>query len=418
VSGLLVFDGSGNENWTGAATIYDNFTTEPLPENTSPQIVLLEPTHLGLAQGVPATVRVSIFDIEEMVGTVESSIRLEVDGVTVPTSALTITDEVYINSGLTGLPGITVTYTPSSAPADLAGVHTNVFSFTDTAGGTVRQEWVYTYPVLPPEFALPPGSGENPGFPVRLVQSIANQPLANSLDRAEQQLAQPPGIAIDLETNTMISVINYTQQAVPNTTPDGYFDDEATFPGIDPEGNTDDMALESLFYLELPSGSHRFGVRSDDGFQLRCGATPTDPNGVVLGEKTSSTYDGTFDVVVEQEGVYPFRMVWFERGGGAHVELFTQDPITDERVLINAPESVIKAFQAVDVASVVLESSTSVTGPFVEVGGASIDTEARLITVAVDGDARYYRLNGVSALRISSINLQGSEVVMEYDPAD
>jgi len=418
VSGLLVFDGSGNENWTGAAVTYDNFTSEPLPENTSPQIVLLEPTHLGLAQGVPATVRVSIFDIEDTVGVVDSSITLEVDGVVVPNSALTITGEVYINSGLTDLPGITVTYTPSSAPADLSGVHTNVFSFSDTAGGTVRQEWVYVYPVLPPENALPPGSGENPGFSVRLVQS--DQETANTLERAEQQLATPPEIPISLETNTTISVINYTQQAVPNTTPDGYFEDEATFPGIDPDdpdGNND-MAMEMLFYLELPAGPHRFGVRSDDGFQLRSGAAPTDPDALVLGEKTSSTYDGTFDIIVAQEGVYPFRMVWFERGGGAHVELFTQDPSTDERTLINDPLSPIKAYQAVSVATVVLESAPSITGTFEEVSGASVDTDTRQITVAMDGETRYYRLSGASALRISSIEVQGSDVVMVYDPTD
>lgn len=417
VSGLLVFDGSGHENWTGASATFDNFSSEPLPANTPPQIVFLEPAHLGLARGVPATVRVSIFDIEETVNIVQNSIQLEVDGVAVPNSALTITSEVYSNRGLIDLPGITVTYTPASPPADLSGAHTNVLRFNDTAGGTVRQEWVYSYPVLPPEYALPPGSGESPGFPIRLVQSIANQPLANSLDRAELQLARPPGIAIDLETNTTISVINYTQQAVPNTTPDGYFADHATFPGIDPAGNTDDMAMETLFYLELPQGSHRFGVISDDGFQLRCGAAPADPGGVVLAEKTSGTYDGTFDVIVEKEGIYPFRMVWFERGGGAHVELFTQDPGTGERVLVNDSQSLIKAYQAVSVATVALESSASAAGPFSEVNDASIDTESRQITAETQGSERFYRLKGPSALAIGTIEVQGTTVTLTYTTA-
>jgi hypothetical protein len=270
--------------------------------------------------------------------------------------------------------------------------------------------------VLPPENALPPGSGENPGFSVRLVQS--DQETANTLERAEQQLARPPGIPISLETNTTIGVINYTQQAVPNTTPDGYFEDEATFPGIDPAGHTDDMAMEILFYLELPVGSHRIGVRSDDGFQLRSGATPTDPNAVVLGEKTSGTYDGTFDVLVEQEGVYPFRMVWFERGGGAHVELFTQDTSTGERTLINDPASSIKAYRSVGVTTLMLESAASVTDTFTEESGASIDTGAQQITVPVSGDSRYYRLSGAAELRISTIDLQGGDVVLTYEAVD
>ena len=55
--------------------------------------------------------------------------------------------------------------------------------------------------------------------------------------------------------------------------------------------------------LELTAGMHRFGVTSDDGFQLRSGATPEDPNAMVLAQKTSSTYDGTFDVTEDGQHI-------------------------------------------------------------------------------------------------------------------
>jgi hypothetical protein len=132
VVGLFVLDFNDIQSWTGAKVTYDNYSAEPLPANTSPQIVFLEPRHLSVAGNVPATMRVSVFDIEETVNVVPASMRLEVDGVVIPNSQFTITDEVYLNRGVTGLPGLTVTYTPSSAPASLAGVHTNKFSFQDT----------------------------------------------------------------------------------------------------------------------------------------------------------------------------------------------------------------------------------------------------------------------------------------------
>jgi hypothetical protein len=312
--------------------------------------------------------------------------------------------------------GLTVEYTPPSAPARLTGVQTNAISFRDSSGRTQVQEWTHTYAVLPVDHVLPPGSGEDPGFTVRLVQSIQNQPLANSLWRAEQQLAQPPQLPIDVETNTTVSVINYTQQAVPNTAPDGEFPDHATFPGIDPQGNTDDIAMEILFYLEMPEGVHRFGVSSDDGFQLRSGATPTDPAAVILAERTKSTFSGRIDLVVLEAGVYPFRMTWFERGGEAHLELYAEEA-GGEIVLVNDTGSRFRAYRSVSVLpTVVLESSATIEGGFVAASNAVIDAGARRISVPLaEGAARFYRLQGPTALTLTSIELEGSVVVIAYE---
>lgn len=415
-AGLLVFDNNGPANWTGVDVTFDNYEAEELPAGVPPEIVLLEPTHLSVARSIPAPLRSSIFLFDAAVGIVESSITFSVNGVMVPNSALTITAGVTLNDGASGLDptaGLTVEYTPSSIPTRLSGIHTNAISFRDSEGRTITQEWTHTYAVLPTEYALPPGSGVDPGFTVRLVQS--DQETENSLWRAERQLAVPPQLPIDLETNTTVNVINYTQNAVPNDAPDGRFADHATFPGIDPAGNTDDMAMEVLFYLEMPAGTHRFGVTSDDGFQLRVGNTPSDPQGLVLAENTEGTFDGTVDVVVVEAGVYPFRLVWFERGGGAHVEFYAEEA-GGGFVLINDAGSRFKAYRSVSVSTVVLESSAGIEGGFAEASGAVIDSGARRITVPLnEGAARFYRLRGAEALKLSSIDLESDTVVLTYE---
>jgi len=401
VAGLLVFDNNGTANWTGVDVTYDNFEAEELPAGVPPEIVLLEPTHLRLGRDLWSRL------VYGSRATLSASLLA---------AALTITAGVTLNDGASGLDpsaGLTVEYTPTSVPTRLSGIHTNAISFRDSEGRTLTQEWTHTYAVLPAEYALPPGSGVDPGFTVRLVQS--DEETENSLWRAEQQLVVPPQLPINLDTNTTVSVINYTQNAVPNDVQDGRFPDHATLPGIDPAGNTDDMAMEMLFYLDMPVGTHRFGVTSDDGFQLRVGNTPSDPQGLILAEKTEGTFDGTMDLVVVEAGVYPFRLVWFERGGGAHVEFYGEEA-GGEFVLINDAGSRFRAYRSVSVSSVVLESSSSIEGGFAEASGAVIDPGARRITVPLsEGAARFYRLRSSEALTLGSIDLEEATVVLTYE---
>jgi len=59
----------------------------------------------------------------------------------------------------------------------------------------------------------------------------------------------------------------------------------------------------------------------------------------------------TYDFVVNAGGFYPFRLVWYEQGGGAHVEWFSQDLDSGERILLNASGSPIKAWVELDAAA-------------------------------------------------------------------
>jgi len=347
------------------------------------------------------------------------SIVLTVDGAVIPNGSLTITPEVVVPNNPVPFAGVTVSY-PLTNLANLAGTHTNRIVFQDSTGTSQTNEWTFSYATLRGSNAAPSGSGTTPGFNVRLVQ--ASVATANSLSRAEQQLGtNPPANYVAFSTSVVAAVINYTQKDTNGAgyAADGYFDNELNFPGIDPtvQADPNDMAMEILAYLELQSGVHTFGVRSDDGFSLSSGAGFADPNALVLGLKTSGTFDGTFDFVVEQAGLYPFRMVWFEAGGGAHVELFSVDRTTGEKTLINNPgtASAIKAFTSVSAPSIGLESAAALgAGGFSPENGATIDTVAKTITVVQSGSQRFYRVRAPTALLIKSIQISGNNVVLTY----
>ena len=116
----------------------------------------------------------------------------------------------------------------------------------------------------------------------------------------------------------------------------GNFANDDPVPGIGPSGNDHYVvAIETL--LELKAGPYRFGVNSDDGFRLAIGRAPGDVAGVQLGAANvdRSAADTIMDVVIPADGFYPFRLVWWETGGGSSCEFFVQDIATSAKTLIN-----------------------------------------------------------------------------------
>ena len=79
--------------------------------------------------------------------------------------------------------------------------------------------------------------------------------------------------------------------------------------------------------LDLAKGSYQLGVNSDDGFQATIGSNFGDLGSQVLGEFNGGrgASDTLFDIVVTEAGLYPFRVLWFEGGGGANVEIFSRN---------------------------------------------------------------------------------------------
>src|SRR6185503_15072743 len=112
------------------------------------------------------------------------------------------------------------------------------------------------------------------------------------------------------------------------------------------------IAMEILAYLDLPAGLFRFGVRGDDGYKIIAGTALNDLNTTLFAFHNGGPADETFDFVVPQAGFYPFRMIWYERGGGAFVEWFSVDRVTGTRTLINDPNT-----------STALKAYTSLSAP-------------------------------------------------------
>jgi hypothetical protein len=74
-------------------------------------------------------------------------------------------------------------------------------------------------------------------------------------------------------------------------------------------------------YLDLPAGTITMGVTSDDGFRVYAGMT-----GDVLAQMQAGEFDTgrgasdtTFNVIVQDAGVYPFVMQWENGTGGSNV---------------------------------------------------------------------------------------------------
>jgi hypothetical protein len=111
---------------------------------------------------------------------------------------------------------------------------------------------------------------------------------------------------------------------------------ESLIPGI-PGVGTDNIAGEIFTWLDLPAGTTRLGVNSDDGFTLSVGSSPLD----FFGKITAGVFNGgrgasdtQFNLAVPVAGLYPVRLLWWEGGGGANVEFFSVKP-DGTRVLIN-----------------------------------------------------------------------------------
>ena len=111
---------------------------------------------------------------------------------------------------------------------------------------------------------------------------------------------------------TNAGVINYW-----DAQGDGHFANNIPFPGQSPGQNVEDFVVVAEARIHIPeAGDWTFGVNSDDGFRLTIGASsieydpPRGPGDTI----------GVFNFALA--GEYPLRLLYYERGGGAELELF------------------------------------------------------------------------------------------------
>ncbi len=281
---------------------------------------------------------------------------------------------------------------------------------------------------------LPEGVQRDP----RHVISVVEDQLAGRLIDAE--FGEPYPNEIDGEDSTypkaddgrfiVEGAINFNQDSDPafgDVGESGNFTPDDKYPGIPGFGNgggLDDFAIAAEGYLELAAGTYRFGVNSDDGFQVifGVGTNPRDafatvPDGGVF-EGGRGAANSEFDIQIEADGLYPVRLLQWDGAGGASVEFYSVDVASDERTLVNDPSSAgaIKSYwMATGTTATVTEvvPAPGATGIFprptlsvrLADGGTNIDENS--VSLSLDGET-------VEA----TVQRSGSEVSAVFQSAD
>jgi hypothetical protein len=356
---------AGEVEGAGGDIAVDDIRFAQLPEivvGAGPQVVSVTPAN-GQS-GVAAISYSYLASITNGTSTlVASSIQLKFDGTPVAPPPI-----------ITSADGVTnVSYSATNLLTS-GSIHTYTLTYADNLDANYTNEAVFTvvnYPTLPSAYGSPPGSGITPGFTYRTV--AAPQDTTTNMDstiaRAQAQL---DGTLIDPSTS-----MPYTNVATLGTNADGSFNidtvlnfndngssagnfpDDEPFPGLDPAASPYNwFSTEALLYLELPAGYYRFGVNSDDGFEVNV-IPPQGSSGspIQLGifNNGRAADDTLFDFLVQTSGVYHFQVIYFESAGDASCEFYSvTNLVTEDKVLINdlSNPNAIKSYRAVNVVPV------------------------------------------------------------------
>ncbi len=225
---------------------------------------------------------------------------------------------------------------------------------SNQSSDVLRDIAVPAFALVLPDFAVADTNVDKtkPGFRIRPHQVASGEP--NTIAWAEEQLAGKHGANLADLTGADSSgyynretVIAFANSSVSPTD----FPIYSPFSEVGIPGPTllteDNSALEILTFLEFPkAGIYTFGVGSDDGYLLSTSANAKDLLPTVVGHVDAVAAD-TLTVVVPQAGIYPFRLVWENGGGGALLQWYSVDENTN-KILINdtATAGAIKAYRS------------------------------------------------------------------------
>ena len=275
-------------------------------------------------------------------------ITLKLDGAAVPTASVVRTDKQIVvrYNG-------TTPFVPNSA-------HVLEVTFKTTEGTEVVDTVNFNapdYKTLPATLATAPGTGAEAGLKWRTHQLSASRD--STIAAAEAQLRGELGVNIagpsaEADGFFKVDFINFEQAA----SDAGNFNSSATIsalqvgdteiPGIPgSEGGNDNVAAEALTFVEIPqAGIYTMVVNSDDGFQVSAGTT-NQPTALVLGsfDAGRGASDTTFYFQVTQPGVYFFRLLYFEGGGGSSVEWFTVNSDGSYALVNGAQSGALKGYR-------------------------------------------------------------------------
>jgi hypothetical protein len=257
--------------------------------------------------------------------------------------------------------GALVAYKPANLlPAN--ATNTLIATLKDSSGVTTTNTWTFTTenpPFVPTAYARAnPGTPQ--GFTIEIAKAADSAPsylFPASVARAEYQLTntitdtngQPyPNLAQNNGQAVETNVINYDTDGQ-NT---GLLTNMTAFPDVPAAPTNNYIAMAATMYVPLGPGIYTFGVYSGDGFKFTTEPTPSSTNltlGVFDGPRFES--ESTFDFVIQTNGYYPMRLLYFHTFGGGDVELYSVNRTNGTRILLNDrtnPNS-IKTYQAASV---------------------------------------------------------------------
>ena len=225
-----------------------------------------------------------------------------------------------------------------------------------------------------------------------LIDPDTSEPYLNEIDDADSTYERTDDGGFIVE-----GAINFNQDSDPafgDIGEAGNFIPDDKYPGIPGFGNgagLDDFVMSAEAFLQLSAGDYRFGVNSDDGFQVIFGVVtnPRDafaqiPDGAVF-EGGRGAANSEFNVTIETDGLYPVRLLQWEGNGGASVEFYSVNPPEEggTRVLVNDPDEA-SAIKAVWKAN---GSTPSVVGVVPRPGASGIFPRPTISAVLSDGGA-------------------------------
>ena len=348
------------------------------------------------ATATPTSVTATLTETEWLTVDEAKGIQLELDGSPVTATSIQRAETTVV-----------VTY-KQTAIFDSNSSHVLKLTYKTSANQALTESLAFNAPVwttLPASLATAAGTGSQPGMKWRTHQLDASR--GTTIAAAEAELAGTLGASVhdtsgfEADGTFLIDYVNLDQNAgdaghftASATSPEDVGD--AAIPGIPgTTGSTDNIAGEARTFIEFTqTGLYTMVVNSDDGFQVSAGTT-NKPTQVVLGAYDSGrgSDDTQFYFKVVKPGVYFLRLLWFEGGGDANVEWFTVNGDGSRALVGGTQPGSLKAYRTRTVAEPVeasnitawsvadgklmiqytgtLKASSTVTGPFLPVSGAS-----------------------------------------------
>lgn len=391
---------------------------DQLPGVTFPTEPFLLSATPGAGPGVEPDDPVAIEIMEGASAIDPASVKLSIDGQEVTEAQVTKAGKV-----------VKIDYQPASVWAPLSS-HSIQVDFNDGQDRTIGYDFqAVSYGVLTAADQVEADTAK-PGFIFRIHQGTNNE---NSLARAETQLAgldgdnlaNPaalgPALAPGTPGPTPQSPIQFEIATVINMESTGLdageFNPNDTFPGIDSSSAAgyNGTAAEILTYAELPAGMVRLVVNSDDGFQVAGGHVRD-----LLGRQVGGEFNGgrgAADSVVrfyvEEAGIYPLRIVYFQGGGGASLELKMVKPDGTHVLLNDTANGSVPCYRAMTspVPSAVVQVS-----PAPGQTGVEPDAPIQLVIQAADTpvDPASVKLSVDGQEVAATVEQQGNETTVTY----